>query len=199
MTHYIPIRRRISSAVTPATRITLFRLVSPDAMVTEERGTSKRFAKNSIQASFARPSTGGAVKASFSASPNSPVMAFFLARGWTLIAKVTPTAVSRIGIMNSIYATESQRHRELQPSELADSVEVQRIPAALISSVTPCLCGDYLLGLSPKIAVPTRTQVEPSSIATSKSCDIPIESVLISTAGNRRAAICSRNSRSFRK
>jgi hypothetical protein len=30
-------------------------------------------------------------------------------------------------------------------------------------------------GLSPKIAVPRRTQVEPSSIAISKSCDMPIE------------------------
>jgi len=78
-----------------------------------------------MQASLARPSTGGAVKASFSASPNSPVMAFFRARGWTLIAKVTPTAVSRIGIMNSNYTTESQSQRELQPSDLKDSVEVR--------------------------------------------------------------------------
>src|SRR5215467_5957857 len=34
-------------------------------------------------------------------------------------------------------------------------------------------------GLSPKMAVPTRTQVEPSSIATSKSCDMPMESTSI--------------------
>jgi hypothetical protein len=33
------------------------------------------------------------------ASPSSPVMAFFLARGWTLMAKVTPPGVSRKGIM----------------------------------------------------------------------------------------------------
>src|SRR6476646_8037425 len=37
------------------------------------------------------------------------------------------------------------------------------------------LCGQGLV-LSPKIAVPMRTQVEPSSIATSKSCDMPMES-----------------------
>ena len=36
-------------------------------MVTEERGTLKSFAKNSTQASLARPSTGGAVSPSFSA------------------------------------------------------------------------------------------------------------------------------------
>jgi hypothetical protein len=34
-------------------------------------------------------------------------------------------------------------------------------------------------GLAPKIAVPTRTQVEPSSMATSKSCDMPMESTSI--------------------
>ena len=41
--------------------MTLRRLFWPDAMVTEERGTFKRFAKNSMQASLARPSTGAAV------------------------------------------------------------------------------------------------------------------------------------------
>lgn len=71
-------------------RMTLFRLFWPDAMVTEERGTLKSFAKKSIQASLALPSTGGAVSATFSASPSSPVMAFFLARGWILTAKVAP-------------------------------------------------------------------------------------------------------------
>jgi len=70
--------------------MTLFRLVWPDAMVTEDRGTFKSLAKNSMQASFALPSTGGAVSASLSASPISPLMASFLARGWTLTAKVAP-------------------------------------------------------------------------------------------------------------
>src|SRR6266849_1921291 len=60
------------------------------------------------------------------------------------------------------------------------------------------LCG-YAFALSPKIAVPTRTHVDPSSIATSKSCDMPIESTSISTAGKRRDAIRSRISRSCRK
>src|SRR5216684_7124308 len=60
------------------------------------------------------------------------------------------------------------------------------------------LCG-YAFALSPKIAVPTRTHVDPSSIATSKSCDMPIESTSISTAGKRRNAIRSRISRSLRK
>src|SRR5580765_1137398 len=77
------------SRLTPVTQIILLRLVCPDAMVTEDRGTFKSFAKNSMQASFARPSTGGVVRESLSASPSSPVMAFFFARGWTLTAKVT--------------------------------------------------------------------------------------------------------------
>src|SRR5580704_17740822 len=106
---YVLSRRCTSSADNPATRMTLFRLVSPDAMVTEERGTSKSFAKNSMQASLARPSTGGAIKASFSASPTTPVMAFFLARGWTFTAKDTPADVSRTEIMAFDFTTDSQR------------------------------------------------------------------------------------------
>src|SRR5262249_36771503 len=54
-------------------------------------------------------------------------------------------------------------------------------------------------GLSPKMAVPTRTQVEPSSMATSKSCDMPIESSFMETPGRSRLAIASRNSRILRK
>ena len=90
-------RRLFSSADdSPATRMTFLRLFSPEVMVTEERETFKRSAKNSMQASLAPPSTGGAVKDSFSASPTSPVIAFFLARGWTLIANVAPEGVSWI-------------------------------------------------------------------------------------------------------
>ena len=86
----IPIRFRTSSADSPATRTTFLRLLSPDAMVTEERGTFKRFAKNSMQDWLALLSTGGAVKESLSAPPISPVMTFFFARGWTLTAKLAP-------------------------------------------------------------------------------------------------------------
>src|SRR5580698_1255421 len=120
---YISIRIRTSFADSPATRIILCRLVSPDAMVTEERGTSKRFAKNSMQASFARPSIGGGVKATFKASPTSPVIAFLLARGCTFTAKVTPADESRIGIIDCDITTELQRHRELQQSDLVEQCE----------------------------------------------------------------------------
>jgi hypothetical protein len=51
-----------------------------------------------MQASLALPSIGGDVSETFSASPNSPVMAFCRARGWTLTAKVAPNALSWIGI-----------------------------------------------------------------------------------------------------
>src|SRR5258707_3283569 len=54
-------------------------------------------------------------------------------------------------------------------------------------------------GRSPKIADPTRTQLDPSSMATSKSCDMPMESTSIWTPGSLRAAILSRRSRSRRK
>src|SRR3954468_21372462 len=79
--------------------MTLFRLVWPDAMVTEDRGTFKSFAKKSMQASLARPSTGGVVSESFSASPSSPVMAFVLARGCTFTANEIPLLLSWILIM----------------------------------------------------------------------------------------------------
>lgn len=85
---------RTSSADRPVTRMTLLRLVWPEAIETAERCTANSLAKNSMQASLARPLMGGAVRATFKASPSSPVMEFFLARGRTLIAKVTQFADS---------------------------------------------------------------------------------------------------------
>jgi hypothetical protein len=78
--------------------MTFLRLVWPAAIVTDERATFKSLEINSIHASLARPSTGGEVKESLRASPSSPEMAFFLARGWTLMAKVAPCGVSFTGI-----------------------------------------------------------------------------------------------------
>jgi hypothetical protein len=78
--------------------MTFLRLLWPEAIVTEDRGTFKSFAKKSMQASLALPSTGGAVKDNFSASATTPATAFFLARGCTLTANVTPSADSCKGI-----------------------------------------------------------------------------------------------------
>src|SRR4051812_9266 len=63
-------------------------------MVTEERGTFKDLEKYSTQAWLAAPSTGGAVSASFSAPPTSPVMEFFFARGCTFTEKLMPPEFS---------------------------------------------------------------------------------------------------------
>src|SRR5579871_3264948 len=52
-----------------------------------------------MQASLALPSTGGAVRETFRASPSAPETALFLARGWTLTLKLAPPAMSWIGIM----------------------------------------------------------------------------------------------------
>jgi hypothetical protein len=95
---YNPSRFRNSATDKPATRTTLFRLVNPAAILTDALGTFKSPAKNSTHASFAFPSTGGAVRETFNASPTSPVIAFFLARGCTRTANVTPSACSRIEI-----------------------------------------------------------------------------------------------------
>src|SRR5881227_3719881 len=85
---------QIQAAVQPAMRMTLFRLLSPETIETDERGIVNNSARNSIQASLARPSTGGEVKAILRASPTSPSTEFRRARGWTRTAKVTPAGVS---------------------------------------------------------------------------------------------------------
>src|SRR5437879_12640082 len=103
-------------------------------MLTEARGTFKRFAKNSMQASLARPSTGGAVRETLSASPSSPVIAFFFAPGWSLTAKVAPVEVSRIGIMHGW--------------NLTDAAVAERLPYR------------YLCFPLPKITLRTRTQLK---------------------------------------
>lgn len=95
---YVAIRFLTSSAESPDTRIIFRRLLWPEAMVTEERGTFKSFARNLTQASFALPSTGAEVKETLSAPPSSPVIVFFLAWGWTLTENATPPPDSVIGI-----------------------------------------------------------------------------------------------------
>jgi hypothetical protein len=102
--------------------MTLLRLLWPAAMVIEERGTSKSFAKNCTQASLARPSIGGAVSATLRAPPTSPVMAFFFARELTLTAKVAPLGVSRIAIMERLRHGDTalrvnNRHSEIRTSQ----------------------------------------------------------------------------------
>jgi hypothetical protein len=47
----LPILLRTSSAESPETRTTFWRLVWPEAMVTEDLGTFKNFAKKSMQVS----------------------------------------------------------------------------------------------------------------------------------------------------
>src|SRR6185437_7320324 len=104
-------RATIAALVSPAILTFLFLLVSPLVMVTEERGISNNSAKNSITAWLARPSTGGAVRASFNASPITPVIAFLRARGWILMENDIPFEDSVTGIMG--YCAEcrwSQQH-----------------------------------------------------------------------------------------
>src|SRR5436305_15234781 len=74
-------RSRRYSFVTPATRMSLFRLDWPEAMVTEDRGTFKSLAKNTMQAWLARPSAGGLGKGIFMLGPSSAVTATFLGPG----------------------------------------------------------------------------------------------------------------------
>src|SRR6185437_9059132 len=68
-------------------------------METADRATRSVSAKNSMQASFARPSTGGAVNATLSTSPSSPTMPLRRAFGCTFTLKRTPSAVCSTRIM----------------------------------------------------------------------------------------------------
>jgi len=82
----------------------------------EDRGRFKSSARNAMQASLARPSMGGAMSEIFSASPNSPVIAFFFARGWMRTAKVTPEVLPRMAIMVRLFSapiSKSKRDTEL--------------------------------------------------------------------------------------
>jgi hypothetical protein len=93
-------RLRISATDSTEIRYTLLR---PEAIVTEDRGSFKSLAKNSTQAALTLPSMGGAVSGSLSASPISPVMAFFLSArmnlnrkrnaGYPVTSVVKPSAV----------------------------------------------------------------------------------------------------------
>jgi len=104
--------------------MTLFLLLWPEAMVTEDCGTFKSLAKNAMQASLARPSSGGAVRATFRASPSSPVIAFFLARGWTLTAKLTPWSdlwIANTESYSLIMQKQCHSERSEEPSQSSEA------------------------------------------------------------------------------
>ena len=79
--------RSHSACASPSISISLVRLVAPVTMRTRERGTPASSAKKRTHSSLALPSTGGAARSSFQASPSRPVRAVRLARGWTFTVK----------------------------------------------------------------------------------------------------------------
>lgn len=60
--------------------------VSPRASATDRRGRPSFSARNSVSASLARPSTGGAVSFTFSVSPSQPQISSREAPGMTFTA-----------------------------------------------------------------------------------------------------------------
>jgi hypothetical protein len=103
----------------------------------------------------------------------------------TFTAKIAPADESRIGIIDSI-SPQGYRHRA---SIIGPYLQCESRRCFCVFNPRFVSVAIYLRDLSPKIAVPTRTQFDPSSMATSKSCDIPIESMPTSTPDNLRAAI----------
>src|ERR1700691_19049 len=151
--------------------MTLLRLLRPEAMVTEDRGTFKSFAKNSMQAVLARPSTGGVVRETFNASPSSPVIGFLFARGRTLTAKATVPAVSTMANIARkkllVILSGAKNLCNLSPQAGCIDPSRQRAPLRMTTCGAESIWSrgfTYAGVLVPKIAVPTRTQVEPSSI-----------------------------------
>src|SRR4051794_13663144 len=70
-----------SSWAIPSISTTFMRLVKPVTIRTRARGTRASSAKKRMHSSFALPSTGGAARSSFQASPRRPAMVVRLARG----------------------------------------------------------------------------------------------------------------------
>src|SRR6267143_885759 len=114
----------LTSTESPETRITFPRLVWPEAMVTEQR---EEFDRGLMGAAF----HGGEVKETLSASPSSPVIAFFLAPGWILTAGLTPTFDSWMGIASSFSTKMLPRPAAELPQEL--------FAGAAACAIFPCL------------------------------------------------------------
>lgn len=72
-------------------RICLFRFVAPPANSISDRFSPNQSRSSSMMAALARPSSGGAVTATFSAPPCSPPTAFFRAPGCARTASSTPS------------------------------------------------------------------------------------------------------------
>src|SRR5579871_5970204 len=85
------------SASTPSISMTLVRLVAPFTIVTRDRGTRANSAKKRMHSSLALPSTGGAARSSFQASPKRPATADRLARGCTFtVRRAIPPVLSSL-------------------------------------------------------------------------------------------------------
>ena len=85
-----PRRARHSSRVSPSTRTSFLRPSPPARIPTLLRGTSRDFARSRTSASFARFSTGGAVRRTRTASPERPATSSRDALGSTCTARTAP-------------------------------------------------------------------------------------------------------------
>lgn len=113
-----------------------------------------------------------------------------------LVGLLTAIARGRVGESTRLSPKSMLRGVTCNPvGEVCEKVGADKQNAAEISMAAGRSlnylfpCGDFASGLVPNRAVPMRMQVAPSSIAISKSCDIPMESTSMWMAGNFRAAI----------
>src|SRR5690606_23019743 len=89
-------RRRASTSagVRPATSTTLSRAVSPQTRVSERTGSASAAARTSRRRSFARPRSGGARTATFSAAPGTPTIRSTLLPGAARTLKRAPRGLA---------------------------------------------------------------------------------------------------------
>src|SRR5262249_37829603 len=86
---------RTDAASTPATETSLSRPEAPRTSRTAEGGTPSARPRKRASASFAAPSTGGALSRTTSAPCRTPASPSFAARGCTRTRSVVPEALSR--------------------------------------------------------------------------------------------------------
>src|SRR5438045_3347158 len=92
-------RRSISAGPTPSSSTILSRPVCPETSVTDVRGIESATASRRSTASFARPSSGGAVTRTFHASPWRPMMPDLPAPGETRNRNRVDVSAMRLSVV----------------------------------------------------------------------------------------------------
>ena len=123
-----PRRARTSSGPIPSMRTRLFRPCSPEIRAIDRRGRSSVVASSSTIASFAAPSTGGALTRTSSAPSRIAPMPGRDARGLALTSSSTPPGTSRTGSATARLPSSGRGTRRCRPRGPAPRRRAGRLP-----------------------------------------------------------------------